>query len=178
MSVSVYYRSIESMHPAQAFEVRDAADRFTTEFDWLTCDSPRFEQEKDGYLSGNVMPVFDCQNETEESADRLGGLYDAIEVLRQLSQLHGVDWEIWHDYEPQGIGKIINGAANLQLTEEIDSVVQIGNLFGEVGFDEEELEEEQETTPQGFGVWRATIHETSADYARQEPRVLKFPGVK
>jgi len=179
MSVRVYYRSIDSMHPAKAFQIRERAQQIADQFSWILCDTPTFGQEKDGHLKGQIAPFFDVDEDSfSDVATSTGDLMDAIEILRLISREHSVDWEFSHEYEPQGIGRIVGGEVETDLIEEIQSVVQVGNLFGDVGLDEEMLEEEWEQSPSQFGVWRATIHEASAKYANDKPHVLKFPGVK
>ncbi len=176
MSVSVYYRSIDPMHPAKAFEIRDEAAKLAARFNWQSCDAPQFRQEKDAHLVGDTTPCFDQYDEAvARSSD---DLHCVIEILRQLSSVHGVDWEVSHDYEPQGVGQIVSGDVQEQLIEEIDSVIQIGHLFGDVELYAESSDETWEQSSKPFGVWRSTIHETSASYVGDEPRVLKFPGVK
>ncbi|MGB7346445.1 MAG: hypothetical protein WBD20_19655 [Pirellulaceae bacterium] len=184
MSVNIYYRSIEPMHPAQAFRIKDHARQIASSLAWLSCDCPNFCQEKDGHLVGDVQPRFETDDSVEfntsspRGSSSSGDLLGVIEVLRELSETHGVDWQLSHDFEPGCIGRVIDGVVEDQLQEEIESVIQIGNLFGDVGLEDDSIEEEWEVAPQQFGVWRASIEQVGLRLIDDEPRVLKFPGVE
>ena len=75
-----------------------------------------------------------------------------------------MDWEIEHDYEPDVIGYIREGVADLEVIEELETIRTIGEMLGD--FDDQEIGEEN------------FLVELSESEASEEPRLLKFPGLE
>ncbi|NND99988.1 MAG: hypothetical protein HKN47_21935 [Pirellulaceae bacterium] len=178
MGLSIYYRSIEPMHPALAYSIKQRAEELIAQHEWPHCDPPSLKQHTDGHLTGGSERMFADDEPLHASADDPeGDLLIVVKILAELSREHAVDWEFSHDYEPETVGRIIEGRVEPQLIEEITSMINIGKLFGDFI---EEGEETWEVEPNQFGVWRSELQvsEPRLVYETEEPRVLKFPGVK
>jgi hypothetical protein len=173
MGFSIHYRSTETMHPAQAYAIKQHAERLIDGYTWLACEPVILQQQSDGYLTGHSKPNF-FPAEIDADAAHLEGLPDGTvltlaEVLCVLSREHGVDWDIGHDFEPDSIGCICGGVANSELMEQLETVGSIGDLLDDA-FDEVESDWESED----FDL----VDPESGDDDRDDdgPRVLKFPG--
>ena len=176
MGLYIYFRSIKPMHPALAYELSQRAAELSSQYSWNLCDPPTFQHNSDGHISGLIEPIFvDDGSEIFCDSDDEANLLEVIEILANLSDDHEVDWEFSHDYEPDVVGRIIEGKVSEDLLDEIETVISIGGLFGEF-IDDEEWEEEQPS----FGVWQAEPVQAHPRIMREpdEPFVIKFPGVE
>jgi hypothetical protein len=167
MGFAIHYRSTESMHPAQAFEIKQLAERLIGRYLWASCEPVLLDQQTDGRLAGQSKPVF-FPAEIDGPTHGLDGLSDGTvmtlaEVLCELSREFGVEWEIGHDYEPDPIGLIRDGVVDDELMEQLETVGSLGDLLDDF-VDEEEA-----------GCESAEYRSVEGD---EEPRVLKFPGTE
>ena len=165
MGLSIHYRSIQPMHPAAAFEIKKQASELNDLYAWNGCEEVVLEQRTDGILAGSSVTSFVVDAEflaADASLDSAGDIARLIDVLCELSRCHEVDWEIEHDYEPEVVGCIREGIADIELIEELETIQTIGEMLGD--FDEHELETDH------------MIEVPDAeDY--EGPRLLKFPGL-
>ncbi len=151
------------MHPARAYEIRQSAERLISQYSWNAFAPVILSQQTDGHVSGssrmNSMPE---EAEVDSAtADRLpeGTITTFVEVLCQLSQTHGVDWDICDDYEPDSIGCIRDGIAEAKLLEQLEMLSRLGELLEESD-EEEEIGEHQED---------------DRGWEEEGPILLKFP---
>jgi hypothetical protein len=175
MGFSIHYRSTESMHPAQAFEIKQHAERLIHRYMWVSCEPVSLQQNTDGYLAGQSKPNF-FPAEAEGAGPDLEGLCDGTvmtlaEVLCVLSREHGIDWDIGHDYEPDPIGRISNGVANNDLMEQLETLGSIGDLL-------DEMVEDEDSDWESAEFWFSDDSAGNEDSDDEEPRVLKFPGTE
>jgi hypothetical protein len=175
MGFSIHYRSTEAMHPARAYEIKQHAQRLIDGYTWVSCEPVIVHQQSDGYLAGQSKPNF-FPAEIEAHAADMEGIPDGTvlalaEVLCLLSRDHGVDWDIAHDYEPDPIGRICDGVADVDLIEQLETLGSLGDLLDEMLEDDD-----AEWESSGFGV----VDDPSSDddHQEEEPRVLKFPGTE
>jgi hypothetical protein len=166
------------MHPAMAFKIAQRLEELTASFEAADWVSPEFHQQKDGRLVGSYEVYFDVEDEHADPDQH--PLLELLQLCRSLSEEFGVNWEFSHDYEIEPVGQIIGGQLESALTEEIESIIQIGNLFGDISMDDEFGDEESwEPRESQFGSWRQNIQISAATVPTDdEPRVLKFPGVE
>jgi hypothetical protein len=168
------------MLPAMAFKVAQRVQAMASIFDLIQAEPPEFHQRKDGRLVGAYQVFFDPdQGDGVVDSDQ-HPLVALLHLCRTLSEEFDVNWEFSHDYEIDPVGQIIDGVLDECLTEEIESIIQIGNLFGDIAM-EDEFEEEENWEPREsqFGSWRHNIQISAATVQTDdEPRVLKFPGVE
>lgn len=158
------------MHPAQAFEIKKQAANLNDLYSWEGCDEVGLEQKSDGFLSGSSPTTFVADAEMLHEFDSLesaGDMEALVDVLCELSRNHEVDWEIRHDYEPDVIGYIREGIADIEVLEELETIRTIGEMLGD--FDDVELADV--ISPADY----------LADILEPEdaagPRLLKFPGI-
>jgi hypothetical protein len=186
MGFSIHYRSTETMHPALAFEIKQHAERLIGQYAWLSCEPISLQQQSDGYLEGQSKPSFFPAEADAHEAD-LEGLPDGTvltlaEVLCSLSREHGIDWQLGHDYEPDWIGRICNGVADVELIEQLETFGSIGDLLDEAldEFDDNDLEEGDFQWKSGeidfFDDSKLSEDGEDEDLDDTGPRVLKFPG--
>ncbi len=173
MGFSIRYCSTETMHPAQAYAIKQHCEQLIGGFLWHSCEPVVLQQQSDGYLTGHSKPNF-YPAELDTDTARLDGIPDGTvltlaEVLCVLSRDHGVDWEIGHDYEPEPIGRISDGVANEDLMEQLATVGSMGDLLD---FEEGEASD-WETVELGLVDHVGSEEDLDDD---EEPRVLKFPG--
>lgn len=173
MGFAIHYRSTESMHPAQAFEIKQHAERLIERYLWASCEPVLLHQQTDGHLVGQSKPTF-FPAEINGGSHRCNGLSDGTvmtvaEVLCELSREFGIHWEIGHDYEPQPIGVIGDGVVDDELMEQLETFGSIGDLLDDFA-DEEDVDDEalQQMPDQR--------RDSRRDCDEEEPRVLKFPG--
>lgn len=173
MGFSIHYCSTETMHPVRAYEIKQHAQRLIDQYAWFSCEPVILQQQTDGYLAGQSKPNF-FPAESEVHAPDPSGVPDGTvltlaEVLCVLSREHGVDWDIAHDYEPDPIGRISGGVADIELIEQLETLGSLGDLLGEMFEGDDTQWEDSE-----FGV----VDDSSGEDDREEdqPRVLKFPG--
>ena len=179
MSFSIHYRSTETMHPAQAFEIKQHAESLVGRYSWLSCEPISLKQQPDGYLSGQSKPTF-FPAEVESEAVHIDGMPDGTvlslaEVLCVLSREHGVDWSIGHDYEPEPIGQISNGVAGEDLIEQLETFGSIGDLL------DDSLDSFDGENPDTWSANSNNDVESAAqgeDHDDEGPRLLKFPSVE
>ena len=175
MGFSIHYRSTESMHPAQAFEIKQHAEKLVGRYSWGGCEPVLLQQQTDGYLTGQSKPIFFPAEVDSGGADLdalPGGTVLALaEVLCVLSREHDVDWEIGHNYEPEPIGCICNGIADQDLIEQLETFGSIGDLLDDMleGDDDQWQDDELDFVDDQSG---------DEDRDDEEPRVLKFPGTE
>ena len=172
MGLSIRYRSVLPMHPARAFEIKKYAAELNEMYAWIGCDQVVVNQSTDGLLGGASTTSFiidaefveEMESSNEESA---GDIATLIDVLCELSRAHDVDWEIEHDYEPDVIGCIRNGIADIQVLEELETIRTIGEMLGD--FDDDELDEELDDDT-------SNLRDTSGVSKEVDgPRLLRFP---
>lgn len=197
MSFTIGYRSIQTMHPAGAFAIRDRCAELSQPYTWISCEPVFVEQEPDGYLVGFSKPSF-LGSDADVRLVETGGLPDGtvetlIDVLCAVSREMEVDWEISHDFEPEPIGRIVNGEAESILRDQIESLASVNHLLEvmmaadeedddfdeaieeafdeaiEEAFDDVELETQQDEGSRGTD---AQGRDDDDDF----PRVIKFPG--
>jgi hypothetical protein len=175
MGFAIHYRSTESMHPAQAFEIKQYAERLIQRYLWASCEPVLLQQRSDGHLAGQSKPVF-FPAEVNGGTKDLDGLSDGTvmtvaEVLGVLSREYGVDWEIGHDYEPDPIGLICDGVVDDELMEQLETFGSIGDLL-------EDISDEEAAGWESAEYRCAREADTPRDRDDEEPRVLKFPGTE
>ena len=183
MGFSIHYRSTESMHPAQAFEIKQHAARLASGYTWFSCEPVVLEQTSDGRMFGRSEPTF-YPVETEADAIHTNGVPDGTvlvlaEILCELSRQHGIDWDIGHSYEPVPFGKIRDGSPDGDLLEQLETLGSIGNLLdddgddsvvwdsptrGIVSDDRDDVHEDLDVVP------------VEEDADNSGPRLLKFPN--
>ena len=187
MGLCIYFRSLQPVHPALAFELKERVSELSSKFTWILCDAPMIDHNRDGYLAGSIEPIFPGDEEpafgeaSEASGD--GSLMVAIEILSELSRHHAVDWDLVHDYETESIGQIIEGTPEPELLDELESVISIGNMFGDFIDEDGEWDDSHPDNPKWDDAdanWRITpVDEPpSLRIENGDPYVLKFPGVK
>jgi hypothetical protein len=64
-----------------------------------------------------------------------GTVLDMLEVLRQLSCDHGVDWELSHDYSAGPLGFIRGGACDPKLFDQMEGIAGMSEMMGELDDD-------------------------------------------
>lgn len=130
MGLCIHYRSCDTMHPASAFQIFEHAEQLGERYLWRRCEPVRLEQKTDGFLIGDSRPCFEDTEEDELQISNLcdGNLLTMIEVLRQLSAHHDVDWIVSDEYGPE-YGRICDGLADPELIEQMLTLESIGDLL-------------------------------------------------
>lgn len=171
MGMTVYYRSTEPVDPKRAAAIREAADPLCEGRTWLSCEPVYFFSGHDaGHLHGGSKPNF--QPDPEEAAEAAqsplpdGTVRDMLDVLCELSRIHGVDWELSHDYDPAPAGYIRNGVADDSLTGIIDAFASLP------GFLEEAMMEMEGLVDERAG---GSARKKPPDDDDAAPRILRFP---
>ena len=172
MGLSIHYRSVQPMHPALAFELKKRAVELNELYEWGCCEEVTLNQQTDGLLQGSSATSFVADPEEldeHESIESAGDMATLVDVLCELSRCHEVDWEIRHDYEPDVIGFIREGVADLAVIEELETIRTIGEMLGD--FDDDEVIEDMGQS----SLFSEIAAELSDD--QEGPRLLKFPGI-
>ncbi len=143
MGFRLYYRSIETMHPALAFEISADADRLMQQFQWRECGPVKLKQRPDGFLAGESGAWYSSGDVHEDSESGLpqAVLMTIVDVLCRLSAAHNVDWMVGHDYEIGPVGRICDGIAESDLIEEIETLDGIGDLIDDIDLDDIDLDD-------------------------------------
>lgn len=140
MGFAFYYRSTRPVTPTEAANLQRAADELTRGHTWLSCEPLILSaSEEDGHLEGGSKPNFQPHPDDAVAAAREGlpdgTILDLINILRQLSESHDIDWEISHDYSEGPIGVVRNGvcdSAALTQAEGFASAIELlGDTLGE-----------------------------------------------
>lgn len=167
MGFSIYYRSLQELDDDQVRAIESDSRGLSAGRTWLACEPPHFFPIDDGYLFGGSKPNFQPHPDDAAAAAAEGlpdgTVADLIAVLCELSSRHGVDWEIRHDYSDGPVGTIRVGTAEPGLMLQIEGILDLANLTGELGGSELPL-----NGPSDFV--------TESDDEDDEPRILKFPG--
>ena len=161
------------MHPARAYEIKKHAAELNGLYEWVGSEEVVLDQGTDGILAGSSTTSFVVDPEiagqlivaNEQSA---GDIATLIDVLCELSRCHDVDWEIEHDYEPDVVGCIRGGVADVRVLEELETIRTIGEMLGNLDddFDDDLEDEESYADAQAVGE------------EHDGPRLLKFPGTR
>lgn len=72
-----------------------------------------------------VSPNADCEQDLQ-----MATVTSLTSLLCTISRQHGIDWEVGHDYEPNSIGKIVDGEAGAELIEQLEVFGSLGELLG------------------------------------------------
>lgn len=140
MGFEFYYRSTRPVMPAEALTIKQAADELIRGHTWLSCEPLILSScKEDGHLEGGSKPTFQPHPDDAASAAKEGlpdgTILDLINILRQLSESHDIDWEISHDYSEGPIGFIRSGvcdSAVLTQAEGLASAIEmLGDTLGE-----------------------------------------------
>jgi hypothetical protein len=136
MGFTVYYRSTVSLDADRADQIRRAISKANKGRSWLSCEPVSiFGEQEDGHLFGGSKPNFmpHPDDVAEAQAENLpdGTILDVLEILCDVSESHGVDWEFSHDHDPGPIGFVRNGIAESQLREQIDAFAELCGAIGE-----------------------------------------------
>ena len=158
MGFSIRYCSTETMHPAQAYAIKQHAEQLVDGYLWHSCEPVVLDQQSDGYLTGQSKPNF---YPAEIDSD----------VLCVLSRDHGVYWMIEHDFEEEPIGRIRDGVADDDLVEQLETVGSMGDLL-------DDLDETDESSWETVELGLLDHTRGDDDPDDDEPRVLKFPGTE
>jgi hypothetical protein len=173
MGLSIHYRSVDAMHPARAYEIKKHAAELNALYAWVGSDEVGLDQSTDGILAGSSATSFVIDAEgadqdlvaNEQSA---GDIATLIDVLCELSRCHDVDWEIEHDYEPDVVGCIRGGVADVRVLEELETIRAIGEMLGNFDEDfEDDLEDDD-----------SYLDAQAVGDEQDGPRLLKFPGIR
>ena len=117
MSLKIVYRTVRPIAPAEALAVRRAAERLNEGRTWLSCEPIRFfeDVDEDGRLGGasklNLAPPGDAASAAIPALPD-GTTRSLLDVLRQLSRDHGLDWELGC------VGKLQFGAVRAGVCDE------------------------------------------------------------
>ena len=136
MGLCIYYRSVEPMHPASAFDISQHAQRLQSQYRWLRCEPVVLSHTTDGLLRGGSKPNF-VASEVDFDPAEFGNLPDGtlmtlVEVLCELSRSHEVVWELAHDYGAESMGRIHCGVAEEALMEQLEAIDSIGELLDDL----------------------------------------------
>jgi hypothetical protein len=134
MGFEFYYCSTRPVTPTEATNIERAADKLTRGHTWLSCEPDSFYAPRDdGHLVGGSKPNFqpdpdDAAAAAEEDLPD-GTTQDLIEVLRQLSESHSIDWEISHDHSNGPIGFIRGGVCDSEVQKQSEAFADLAGMF-------------------------------------------------
>ena len=137
MGFVVYYRSTRLVTDDEAAALQGAADEASKGRTWLSCESPRFYDDRDlGRIWGGSKPNFTPDPADAASAAEMGlpdgDLHSLVEVLSLLSRQHGIDWEFRHDEMDWSVGSIRDGVADEDLLGTIDALTGLAEALREM----------------------------------------------
>jgi hypothetical protein len=144
MGFSIRYCTTRSITANQANAIRQGAIDLIKGRTWLSCEPVHFfADQDDDRLSGFSKPNFNPHADDVASAAREGlpdgTVLDLLEVLRQLSCEHGVDWELSHDHSDGPFGFIRGGVCEPGLFDQIEGIAGMAETMGEFTDDQESL---------------------------------------
>jgi hypothetical protein len=133
MGFAIRYRSTRPISKERATAIRKAAEELCKGRTWLSCEPVGFhEDQEDGRLSGFSKPNFQPHPDDVASAGRMalpdGTVRDMIDILCTISSVHGVDWELCHDYDPK-LGFIREGECEGSLLGQIEAMGDLADMF-------------------------------------------------
>ncbi|MCE9545747.1 MAG: ankyrin repeat domain-containing protein [Planctomycetia bacterium] len=126
---TVWYRSSNPHSDADRIAIERAAADLCQGRTWLSCEPVFFFADSgDGRIVGGSKPNFTPHAEEIKSADATGlpdgTIRDAVDVLCQISRIHGVDWEITHQEGGDWIGHIRAGDAEKELLDRVSAFAE------------------------------------------------------
>ena len=93
-------------------------------------------QQDDGHLFGASKPNFQPHPDDVAAAkieNRPDGtIADVVQILCDVSQAEGVDWELSHDHSGGPIGFIRNGIADAHVLIEIESIADVCQVLDDL----------------------------------------------
>jgi hypothetical protein len=134
---TVYYRSTVPVDVGVANRIRTAIQKANKGRTWLSCEPVcLFEDQEDGHLFGGSKPNFAPHPDDIAAAEREdlpdGTINDVLQILCDVSETHGVDWEISHDELPGPIGFVRNGIPDPELIGQIEAFAGICGSLGDL----------------------------------------------
>jgi hypothetical protein len=171
MGFDFYYRSTRPVTPTEAANIERAAAELSRGHTWLSCEPPILSaSEEDGHLEGGSKPNFqpDPDDAAAAAKENLpdGTIQDLIEILRQLSESHAIDWEISHDYSDGPIGFIRGGICDREILTQSEAFAGLSGILENV-WDEFE-------SPTDAPAANSPTHQTNLDDDDDGPPILKF----
>jgi hypothetical protein len=136
LGFSVSYRSTKPIEPSKAARIRAAIDKAVHGRTWLTSEPAWVTQQDDGHLIGASKPNFQphpddvAAAKIEDGPD--GTIADVVQILCDVSQAEGIDWELRHDHSDGPIGFIRNGIADAHVLIEIESIADVCQVLGDL----------------------------------------------
>jgi len=125
MGFEIYYRSTEVLESDKAAAALVEANQFCSDHTWLSYEPIFLSDDEDGHLSGGSKPTFQPDPGDPASAAAEGTVSDLLEGLCMISRVHGIDWEIGHDAEPEPIGFIRGGVADDTVVGQVEAIRQM-----------------------------------------------------
>jgi hypothetical protein len=171
MGFEFYYRSTRPVTSTEAANIEQAADEVTRGHTWLSCEPLILSaSEEDGHLEGGSKPTFQPHPDDATTAAKEGlpdgTIQDLIEILRQLSQSHAIDWEISHDHSDGPIGYIRNGVCDSEVLKQSEAFARLSGILENVWG---EFESPTDIPPASF-----PTRQVNLDDDEDGPPILKF----
>ena len=136
MGISIYYRSMRPVTPAENLAIRKASEAAAKERTWLICEPVCFFSNDDGHLAGGSKPNFQPHLDDKAAAAREGlpdgTPRDVLALLSLFSRDYGIDWEISHDHSGGPLGYIRGGRSDPDVLFQIEAFADLGDILDEL----------------------------------------------
>lgn len=174
MGYSICYRSSKPMDDETRSKIEAEVSELCTGYGWFSCDPISFHDGvkiagNESHLMGASKLSFEIDSDDVAEA-KAAGYPDGtpatlIEILCQISDKHGVDWEFTDD-ESSSFGSICNGKPSPQLVDALRSFDELYSGFGEFS----SLENKWDDSAKNDNL------KNDEDDQDDGPHILKFPG--
>jgi hypothetical protein len=135
LGFAVSYRSTKPVEPSKFTRVQSVISKSVRGRTWLSSEPAWVMHQDDGHLIGaskpNMQPDPDDAAAARSESLPDGTIADVVQILCDISQAEGIDWELSHDHSSGPIGLIRNGIADPNVLTEIETIAEVCQVLGE-----------------------------------------------